>query len=109
MRQLRAAAACALLLTSGGCMQYLGQPPQPSLAGTPQTVEANAYLGGTVQQPAFISAARCRNGAQLARVLVRRNFWQGFVSWVSLGMITPATVVYTCANAGDPPVGGGDS
>ena len=48
---------------------------------------------------------RCRDGEQLARVLVKRDFRQGFVSWISLGLIAPATVVYTCANAGDPPLG----
>lgn len=109
MRKLRYAPLVGILLTSAGCMQYMVQPPQPSLAGTPQTVQANAYLGGTVQRPAFISADRCQHGGQLGRVLVRRNFWQGLVSWVSLGMITPATIEYTCANTGDPPLGGGDS
>jgi hypothetical protein len=109
MRQLRHAAACGLLLTSAGCMQYLVQPPQPSLAGTPQTVHANSYLGSEVQQPPYVLAERCRNGEQLARVLVRRNFAQGLISWLSLGLITPATIEYTCANAGAPPLGGGDS
>jgi hypothetical protein len=109
MRKSKSVAACGLLAMTAGCMQYMVQPPQPSLAGTPQTVQANAYLGGQVQQPAFVSADRCQHGEQLGRVLVRRNFWQGLVSWVSLGMITPATIQYTCANAGDPPVGGGDS
>jgi hypothetical protein len=109
MRQLKYAAICGLLLTSAGCMQYQVQPPRLSLAGTPQTVQANAYLGGQVQQPAFVSADRCQNGEQLGRVLVRRNFWQGFISWISLGMITPATVEYTCGNAGTPPLGGGGS
>ena len=109
MRQFRRASAFILFPILSGCMQYLVQPPQPSLAGTPQTVQANAYLGGQVQKPAFVSADRCQNGEQLGRVLVRRNFWQGFVGWITLGMITPATVEYTCANAGEPPLGGGDS
>jgi Bor protein len=109
MKRSRIVAACALLATTAGCMQYMVQPPQPSLAGTPQTVQANAYLGGQVQRPPFVSAERCRNGEQLARVLVKRNFWQGLVSWISLGMITPATIEYSCANAGDPPLGGGGS
>jgi hypothetical protein len=109
MKQLRHAAACGLLMASAGCMQYMVQPPTPSLAGTPQTVQANSYLGGQVQQPAFVTAARCRNGEQLARVLVKRNFLQGFVGWITLGMITPATIEYTCGNAGDPPLGGGGS
>ena len=54
MRQLKHAALCGLLLTSAGCMQYLVQPPQPSLAGTPQTVNANSYLGSEVQQPPYV-------------------------------------------------------
>lgn len=90
-------------------MQYIVQPTQPSLAGTPQTVHANSYLGGQVQQPSVVTAETCREGDQLARVLVKRNFWQGFVGWITLGMVTPATIVYTCANAGDPPLGGGGS
>ena len=105
MRQLRHAAACGLLMASAGCMQYLVQPTEPSLAGSPQTVQVKSYLGSEVQQPPYVLAARCRDGEQLARVLVKRDFLQGFVSWISLGLIAPATVVYTCANAGDPPLG----
>jgi len=85
----------------------LDAAPAPSLAGSPQTVQVKSYLGSEVQQPPYVLAQRCAGGEQLARVLVKRNFWQGFVSWVSLGLIAPATVVYTCANAGDPPLGGG--
>ena|ERR1043165_4626894 len=107
MRLLRHGAVCGLLLTSAGCMQYLVQPPQPSLAGTPQTVEANSYLGSEVQQPPYVLATRCRNGEQLARVLVRRNFGQGLISWLTFGLVAPATIEYSCANAGDPPLGGG--
>jgi hypothetical protein len=107
MRQLRHAAACGLLLSSAGCMQYLVQPPQPSVAGTPQIVRANSYLGSEVQQPPYVLAQRCREGEQLARVLVRRNFGQGLISWLTLGMVAPATIEYSCANAGDPPLGGG--
>jgi hypothetical protein len=106
---MKLVAACALLWTTAGCMQTMVQAPQPSLAGTPQVVQANAYLGGQVQRPGFVSAARCQHGEQLARVLVRRNFWQGFLGWITLGMVTPATVEYTCANAGEPPLGGGGS
>ena len=106
----RAIAALAMAATTGGCMQYLVQPPRPSLARTPQTVEANSYVGGKVQQPSgHVTARQCANGEQLARVLVKRNFWQGFVNWITLGMVGPATVEYSCANAGEPPMGGGVS
>lgn len=109
MTKIKLAAACLLLWIPAGCMQTLVQAPQPSLAGTPQEVQSTAYLGGQVQRPGFVSAARCQHGEQLARVLVRRNFWQGFLGWITLGMVTPTTVEYTCANAGEPPLGGGGS
>ena len=105
MKQLKHALVCGLLLTSTGCMQYLVQPPEPSIAGTPQNVQVKSYLGSELQQPPYVLAQRCVDGEQMARVLVKRDFWQGFVSWISLGLIAPATVVYTCANAGDPPLG----
>lgn len=107
MDRMPKTAACLLVVLTAGCMQYLVQPPAPSLAGSPQTVEVKSYLGSEVQQPPYVLAQRCVEGEQLARVLVKRNFWQGFVSWVSLGLIAPATIVYTCANAGDPPLGNG--
>lgn len=127
MRQLRHSFVCALLLTTAGCMQYLVQPPAASLAGSPQEVptrsnlsslreapditgthqevRANSYLGSEIQQPPYVLAERCVDGEQLARVIVRRDFWQGLVSWISFGLIAPATVIYVCANASDPPLG----
>jgi hypothetical protein len=127
MGQLRLILACALLPASAGCMQYLVQPPTPSLAGSPQEVRADSnlaseaeappvagearetparsYLGSELQQPPYVLAQRCVDGEQLARVIVKRDFWQGFVSWISLGLIAPATVVYVCGNVGDPPLG----
>lgn len=86
-------------------MQYLVSAPAPSIAGSPQTVSVTSYLGGKGQQPPYVLAAKCRNGEQLARVLVKRDFGQGLISWLTLGLYTPATVVYECANAGPPPTG----
>jgi hypothetical protein len=99
MRQLRHAILCGLLLASAGCMQYLVSAPAPEIAGSPHEVPAQAYLGSELQKGGYILARECQGREQLARVLVRRDFWQGFVSWISLGLITPATVVYECANA----------
>ena len=105
MRQFRRAAACLLVLTSTGCMQYLVQPPAPSIAGSPQTVKANSWLGSEVQQPPYVLARQCRNGEQLARVIVRRDFGQGLVSWITFGLVAPATIIYECANVNEPPLG----
>jgi hypothetical protein len=105
----RAIAALLMAATTSGCMQYLIQPKQPSLAGTPQTEHATGYLGGKVQQRPYVTAKRCQDGEQLGRVLVKRNFWQGFVNWITLGMVGPATIEYSCGNAGEPPMGGGAS
>lgn len=90
---------------TSGCMQYLVQAPAPSVAGSPQTIHVNSYAGGTVQQPPYVLADKCREGEQLARVLVRRNAGQGLISWLSFGLYTPATVIYECANANDPGLG----
>ena len=105
MRQLKPVAAFVLLMTSAGCMQYLVQPPAPSIAGSPQTVKANSYLGSELQQPPYVLAQNCRNGEQLARVVVKRNFGQGLVSWLTFGLVAPATIVYECANVDEPPLG----
>jgi hypothetical protein len=70
-------------------------------------VKAQSYLGSELQKPPYVLASECRNGEQLARVLVKRNIGQGLISWLTLGMVAPATVVYECANAGEPGLGDG--
>jgi len=97
----------AILPLTTACMQYLVQPPAPSIAGSPRAVKAQSYLGSELQKPPYVLASDCRNGEQLGRVLVKRNFGQGLISWLTLGMVAPATVVYECANAGDPGLGDG--
>lgn len=104
MRKSHIAALAAPLLT-GGCMQYLVQPPAPSLAGSPHEVRAKSYLGSELQQPPYVLAKKCVGDEQLARVLVKRSFGQGFISWITFGLVAPATVVYECANVGEPVLG----
>ena len=91
--------SCALLASTAGCMQYLVQPPAPSIAGSPHEITAKSYLGSEVQQPPYVLATACVGQEQLARVIVRRTFWQGLVGWVSLGLVAPATITYECANS----------
>ena len=95
-------AALALVPAVGGCMQYLVQPPAPSLAGARHEVHANSYLGSELQSPPYVLAKTCQNGEQLGRVLVKRNFGQGLVSWLTFGLVAPATIVYQCSNARQP-------
>lgn len=99
--------AVVALASTGGCMQYLVQPPAPTIAGNPQTVTAHSYLGSEVQQPPYVLAKACAGNEQLARVIVKRDFGQGLLSWVTLGLYAPATIVYECANADRP--GGGST
>jgi hypothetical protein len=101
--------ALAALLTTGGCMQYLVQPPQPSLAGAEHELEVQSYLGSELQSPPYVLAKKCVGREQLGRVLVKRNFGQGLVSWLTFGLVAPATVMYQCSNAQQPRlVTGGD-
>lgn len=99
--------ALAALLSTGGCMQYLVQPPAPSLAGAEHQIEVQSYLGSELQSPPYVLAKRCVGEEQLARVLVKRSFGQGLVSWLTFGLVSPATVVYQCANARQPELGSG--
>jgi hypothetical protein len=92
----------AASLSTGGCMQYLVQPPAPSLAGARHEVHANSYLGSELQQPPYVLAKTCQDGEQLGRVLVKRDFGQGLISWLTFGLIAPATIVYQCSNARQP-------
>lgn len=105
---LRALPLAALAMTTSGCMQYLVQPPQPSIAGSPRTVKVNSYLGSELQQPPYVLAKDCADGEQLSRVLVKRDFGQGLAAWITFGLYAPATIVYECANAGEPGLGGDD-
>ena len=98
----RVAVLGAALAANAGCMQYLVQPPAPSIAGSPQRVHVNSFAGGTAQQPPYVLASECQDGEQLARVLVKRNFGQGLISWLTLGLYSPATVKYECAHRGAP-------
>ena len=97
--RVKTLAVLAVMPATAACMQYLVQPPAPSIAGSPQEVEADSYLGSELQQPPYVLATRCEGGEQLARVIVKRDFWQGLVSWLSLGLHAPATIVYECSNA----------
>jgi hypothetical protein len=89
-------------LLCAGCMQYVVQPPAPSVAGSPQEVQVRSYFGGTVQQPPVVLAEACVDGEQLARVQLRQNLGQGFVSWITLGMVSSVTIIYECANIARP-------
>ena len=104
-RTLAGIARLAPFLALSGCMQYLVQPPAPNIAGSPHKVNVNSYAGGAVQQPPYVLASKCLEGEQLSRVIVKRSFGQGLVAWLTLGLYSPTTVVYECANAGDPGLG----
>ena len=80
-------------------MQVLVTAPAPEIAGSPHEVRADSYAGSLAQRPGFILADQCQGREQLARVVVRRNFLQGLGGWISLGLITPGTVVYECSIA----------
>lgn len=101
--------ALMALIPAGGCMQYLVQPPAPSIAGDPNTVEAKSYLGAQLQQPPYVLATMCHGNEQLARVIVKRDFGQGLASWLTFGLYAPATIVYECANVSAPPTGDTDT
>jgi hypothetical protein len=95
---------CLLALLTAGCAQYLVVAAQPRYAGQPHIRTQASIAGGTAVSPPQIVARDCGPHEQLAMVIVRRDFGQGLLSFLTLGMYAPATVEYRCAS--EPPTVG---
>ncbi|HMG45980.1 MAG TPA: hypothetical protein VK614_00770 [Allosphingosinicella sp.] len=106
MKQLRHAGLCGLLLMTAGCAQYLVVAAEPRYAGQERDRSQVSIAGGTGAAPPQIIASDCGPGEQLAIVRVTRNFGEGLLAWLTLGLYAPATVHYRCATQPQP--GGGE-
>ena len=100
---------CFALLTSslavslGGCSSHLitsARPDGTCLAGQPCSIGQTSIAGrqgvSTDGASGYVTRDECGNEA-LRRVEVRRNFGQGLLSLVTLGIVNPATIYFTCA------------
>jgi Bor protein len=106
MGKLKHVAACSLLLASAACAQYLVAAAEPRYAGQEKDRSQVSIAGGTAASPPQVVAADCGPGEQLAIVRVTRNFGEGLLAWLTLGLYAPATVHYRCATQPQP--GGGE-
>src|SRR6185503_20813756 len=106
MGKLKHVAACSLLLASAACAQYLVVAAEPRYAGQEVDRSQVSIAGGTGAAPPQIIASTSGPGEQLAIVRVTRNFGEGLLAWLTLGLYAPATVHYRCATQPQP--GGGE-
>lgn len=107
---LTLALLCAASVPLGGCASYLVVAPEPRYAGQPHEEGANSMLWSAVTAPyPGVVAEPCGDGEQLAMVRVNRNFGQGLVTVLTLGLVSPVTVTYHCASPAPPPLGGFDT
>ena len=102
MNQTKRIAACALLASTCGCAQYFVIAAEPRSGGQWHSKTQASIAGGTAASPPQVVGRACGPDEQLAMVRVTRNFGQGLLSFVTLGMYGPATVHYRCATAQQP-------
>jgi len=102
MRQLKRITVCVLLAMTSGCMQYLVVAAEPRYGGQEVDRSQVSIAGGTAASPPQIVARDCGPGEQLAIARVTRNFGEGLLSWLTLGLYAPATVHYRCATQPQP-------
>jgi hypothetical protein len=95
--------ACLLLwLAAAGCFQYRVRPPELAAATEPREVVVWNFAWGLVQQE--VRPDNCQ-GNGTAEVTVSTHAGFQLLALVTLGLVAPATVQWTCAK--DPTGGGG--
>jgi hypothetical protein len=108
------AAACAVaLLASQGCAGYrimAAQPDRIGVAGQPFEHKSTSYFGkgGFSSDATGYVATECGERGTLADVSVERDFGQGLISFLTLGAVSPATILFYCNDPGPPPPGDDD-
>lgn len=97
----RATAALAAFLLLAGCASHRIYVPDfdpAGIAGEPVTVDSLSVAGRKGATSGHNDAvAKYCGKADLASVEVRKNVWQGLVSTLTLGLVSPAKILFYCA------------
>jgi len=108
----RLAALALLAAMLPGCASHLitaGRDDGVGRAGLPFTAEQLSIAGERGANSGGAAgkvATECR-GEPLTRVEVRRNFGQGLITLLTLGIVSPATIRFFCAAPSIPEGNGG--
>lgn len=94
-----------------GCASHLissARPDGTCVAGQPCQVNQTSFAGRTGVSSngatGYVTGEECGNEG-LTRVEVRRNFGQGLITALTLGIVTPSTIYFYCAKPPPPPSG----
>lgn len=103
------APALAAPIMLAGCSSHLissARPDGTCVAGMACSVNQTSIAGrqGVNSDGAtgYVTRDECGNEG-LTRVEVRRNFGQGLISLITLGIVSPATIHFYCAKPPPPP------
>nr|WP_299908418.1 hypothetical protein [Sphingomonas bacterium] len=97
-----------LLLAGSGCASHIirsAEMEPVGIAGQPfrhNSTSIGGRAGVTTEGTGYVTTRECRTG-DLAQVEVRRNVGQTLVTVLTLGIVSPATILFYCAKPHVPP------
>lgn len=96
---LLAGSACASHIIRSAEMEPVGVSGQPFRHNS---VSIGGRAGVTTEGTGYVTTKECRTG-DLAQVELRRNVGQTLVTVLTLGIVSPATILFYCAKPPVPP------
>jgi hypothetical protein len=96
MRRLANAAVVAMLILSGACAHFRVAPDSLSSATPEEQRRVKAIAWGAMEP--LVAPTNC-NGNGMASVMMTMSAGDTFVTVITLGLVRPATIEWTCAKA----------
>lgn len=101
-------------LLSSGCASHIVRTAEPNPVGNGgeafrhQQTSVFGRSGLSSAGTGYVTKTECRTG-ELDSVEVRRNFGQGVITLLTLGTVSPATILFYCTAPLIPPPGDSDA
>jgi hypothetical protein len=108
MRHVRLAIAMGALVLTGGCASHVirsAASADTGNAGQPFSHRSTSFAGAkglSTEGTGLVTRDTCRTG-ELAAVEVKRDVGQTIVTLLTLGIVSPATILYHCEKPKPPP------
>ena len=94
MRRLLNAAVVLMLIVSGACAHFRVAPDSLSSATLEERRRVQAFAWGALEP--LVAPTNC-NGNGMASVMMTMTAADAFVTFVTLGLVRPVTIEWTCA------------
>jgi len=94
MRRLLAAAVVPMLIVSGACAHFRVAPDSVSSATQEERRRVQAIAWGAMEP--LVAPTNC-NGNGMASVMITMTAADTFVAFITLGLVRPVSIEWTCA------------